>query len=184
MFKHYRILIISIILKFSFSGCEPFALSAEELSESAPLFIATTLSETTDDQTRFRVMSWNIKYGAKRNPFWFDCWGDQVSMSQAEVSANMESLYEMIKEVKPDILMVEEIELHSRRSAYYDMIQGILDHTALNYAAYYLSCRYNFYCTIFLYFRLYSHYIYIGFIYVRKRSIESCGFSRSGWPCY
>ena len=137
MFKHYRILIISIILKFSFSGCEPFALSAEELSESAPLFIATTLSETTDDQTRFRVMSWNIKYGAKRNPFWFDCWGDQVSMSQAEVSANMESLYEMIKEVKPDILMVEEIELHSRRSAYYDMIQGILDHTALNYAAYY-----------------------------------------------
>ena len=43
----------------------------------------------------------------------------------------------MIQEADPDILLLQEIELHSRRSAYYDMIQGVLDQTELNYGAYY-----------------------------------------------
>ena len=119
------------------SACEPFALSANDLAEGAPRFIAKKLSEPEQGRTALRVMAWNVKYGAKRTPFWFDCWGDQVSMTHAEITSNMSSLYEMIKEADPDILMVEEIELHSRRSSYYDMIQGILDHTELNYGAYY-----------------------------------------------
>jgi endonuclease/exonuclease/phosphatase family metal-dependent hydrolase len=90
-----------------------------------------------DSPRSLKVMAWNIKYGANRLPFWFDCWGDRVSMSRAEVEANMGKIYALIKEVDPDILMVEEIEVNSRRSAYYDMAQGILAHTALNYGAYF-----------------------------------------------
>ena len=33
-------------------------------------------------------------------------------------------------------MMAEEIEVNSRRSAYYNMVQGILDNTKLNYGAY------------------------------------------------
>lgn len=118
-------------------GCEPFALSAEDIANEQPRFISQQLSDVEESPQQLRVMAWNIKYGAMRLPFWFDCWGDQVSIPAAQVEANMEAIYKMIREVKPDILMVEEIELHSRRSAYYDMIQGILDHTELNYGAYY-----------------------------------------------
>lgn len=118
-------------------ACEPFALTAEDLADDQPRFISQDLSEVQANPSELRVMAWNVKYGAMRMPFWFDCWGDQVSIPAAQVEANMEELYEMIREANPDILMVEEIELHSRRSAYYDMIQGILDHTDLNYGAYY-----------------------------------------------
>ena len=118
-------------------GCEPFALSAEDIANEQPRFISQQLSDVEESPQQLRVMAWNIKYGAMRLPFWFDCWGDQVSIPAAQVEANMEAIYKMIREAKPDILMVEEIELHSRRSAYYDMIQGILDHTELNYGAYY-----------------------------------------------
>ena len=136
-----RVIMMSIsswlIITLTFVGCEPLALSSAELAREAPRFKAAQLNPPEGDGKRLRVMSWNIKYGAQRAPFWFDCWGDQVSLSAAQVEQNMESLYQMIREANPDILMLQEIELHSRRSAYYDMIQGVLDQTELNYGAYY-----------------------------------------------
>jgi len=63
------------------------------------------------------VMAWNVKYGAGRIDFWFDLWGDRVQMSEVEVQANLRGIYDLIEEVDPDILMTEEIEINSRRSA-------------------------------------------------------------------
>ncbi len=81
-------------------------------------------------------MAWNIKYGAARIDFWFDLWGDRVHMQHEEVQRNLSQIYALIREVDPDVLVTEEIEVNSQRSAYVDMVQGILDHTALRYAAY------------------------------------------------
>ncbi|MCA9546514.1 MAG: endonuclease/exonuclease/phosphatase family protein, partial [Myxococcales bacterium] len=84
-----------------------------------------------------RVMAWNIKYAAGRLPFWFDCWGDRVQMSAGEVHAHLAGLTGLIREADPDVLIVSEIELNSRRSAYVDMVRAILRDTDLNYAAYF-----------------------------------------------
>ena len=120
-------------------GCEPLADMDYAAESRAPIFRAKTLTETAPaaDPPEVRVMAWNIKYGAARIPFWFDCWGDRAQLTEEEVENNMSGIYELIKEANPDILMVEEIELHSRRSQYFNMIQGILDATDLNYAAYF-----------------------------------------------
>lgn len=122
-----------------FTGCEPLSLGIDDLVGEAPLFRAESIEDPESDGRQLRVMTWNIKYGSLRAPFWFDCWGDQVSMSVQQVEQNMEALYALIREADPDVLVVQEIELHSRRSAYYNMIQGILDHTSLNYGSYYES---------------------------------------------
>lgn len=129
-------LLLSLVMVCS---CQPFADDLDYDSAEAPRFRASVLDPMPDpgSPARLKVMAWNIKYGANRLPFWFDCWGDRVQMSQAEVEANMQRLYALIKEVDPDILLVEEIEVNSRRSSYYDMVQGFLDNTPLNYAAYY-----------------------------------------------
>lgn len=125
-----------------FFACEPFADQLDFEKSDAILLRAQTIKkaqpdDVIDGKLGLRVMAWNIKYGAKRLPFWFDCWGDRVSMSYEEVQANMQDLYEMVREANPDILMIEEVEVNSRRSAYVDMVQGFLDHTDLNYAAYF-----------------------------------------------
>lgn len=106
--------------------------------ESVGVFHASQIEEpvSTSTAVRLKVLAWNIKYGAARIPFWFDCWGDRIEMSAAEVEQNMEGLYQLIKEYDPDIILAEEIEINSRRSAYYNMVQGILDNTKLNYGAY------------------------------------------------
>jgi endonuclease/exonuclease/phosphatase family metal-dependent hydrolase len=88
-----------------------------------------------------KVLAWNVKYGAARIDFWFDLWGDRVQMSRAEVEANMAGIYRLINEVDPDILMTEEIEVNSRRSAYLNMVTGVLENTSLSYAAYFPTWR-------------------------------------------
>ncbi|HEY3445553.1 MAG TPA: endonuclease/exonuclease/phosphatase family protein [Myxococcales bacterium] len=85
---------------------------------------------------RLKVMTWNVKYGAGRIDFWFDLWGDRVEMSMDEVDFNMGRIYDLINEVQPDVLVTNEIEINSKRSAYFDMVKGVLDHTDLRYAAY------------------------------------------------
>ncbi len=122
------------------AGCEPFADTLDFDETSAPVFRARELSPLPAEPPReLRVMAWNIKYGAGRIDFWFDYHGDRVQMTRAEVNANLDGLAALIREVNPDVLIAEEIEVNSRRSAYIDMVQELLDRTGLNYGAYFQS---------------------------------------------
>lgn len=120
-------------------GCEPLAVEYEAAREDVPIFRRSTLIEPGDpgSPAELRVVAWNVKYGAGRIPFWFDCWGDRVQMSKAEVDENMARIHALIRELDPDVLMTEELEVNSRRSAYVDMVRSVLENTSLNYAAYY-----------------------------------------------
>lgn len=124
------------LVLLALTSCEPLAVDYPT-REDVPIFRRSSLIAVPPDKGELRVVAWNIKYAAARIPFWFDCWGDRVAMSRAEVEANLDLLYAAIRELDPDILMVEEIEVNSRRSAYVDMVRGILAHTDLNYAAYF-----------------------------------------------
>jgi endonuclease/exonuclease/phosphatase family metal-dependent hydrolase len=81
-------------------------------------------------------MTWNLKFGGGRIDFFFDCHGNRVLMDSAEVFHNMEGIAKLINQLSPDILFVQEIDLDSRRSAYINQVQWLLDHTTLNHAVY------------------------------------------------
>ena len=136
-----RVLVIAQALALASSvaavACEPLATTWDSDRESVPVHRRAQLAPPADPApAALKVMAWNIKYGAGRIDFWFDMWGDRVQMTADEVERNMAGIYALINEVKPDVLMTEEIEVNSRRSAYFNMVLGILEHTHLNYAAY------------------------------------------------
>ncbi len=137
--RRAALLLVALSLAVGQLGCEPFADPQDFDREEVLIFKRSTLvpPKVQPQPAQLRVVAWNVKYGAARIPFWFDCWGDRVQMSKAEVDANMAKLYAAIDELNPDVLMTEEIEVNSRRSAYFDMVRGILENTDLNYAAYY-----------------------------------------------
>jgi endonuclease/exonuclease/phosphatase family metal-dependent hydrolase len=119
-------------------GCEPLADPIEPDRVEVPVFErANKIAPRDPAPTRLKVLTWNIKYGACRIDFWFDGWGDRVQMSYSEVRGNLDRIESLIREVDPDIFFANEIEVNSRRSAYVDMVQDILDHTSLNYGAYF-----------------------------------------------
>jgi endonuclease/exonuclease/phosphatase family metal-dependent hydrolase len=81
-------------------------------------------------------MNYNVKFGGGRIDFFFDCFGDRVLMSRAEVVANLARLVEKIKKYDPDVLVVQEVDVSSKRGAYLDQLQWLLDHSELRYAVY------------------------------------------------
>jgi endonuclease/exonuclease/phosphatase family metal-dependent hydrolase len=118
-------------------GCEPFADPFDFDREEVPVFERSELLAPADSRpSELRVMAYNIKFGAARTDYWFDYWGDEVQLDHEEVHSNMSKIYRLVREYDPDILIAEEIEVNSQRSAYYDMVQGMMENTRLNYAAY------------------------------------------------
>ena len=122
------------------TACEPLYTSWE--GEDPAFLMAAAVIETPQaSPSTLEVMSWNLKYGGGRINFWFDYWGDRALMTEAEADANIRGLIDLINEVDPDVLLAQEIERNSKRTAYRNMVQMVLDETPLNYAAYIPACR-------------------------------------------
>lgn len=128
-----RLLVCCLFL----SACE-WAWNDEKFDrEDVPLFKAhADHSAPVANPTQLKVMAWNVKYGACRIDFWFDFWGDRTQMSTTEVTDCLTKVAALIREYDPDILMTEEIEVDSKRSAYIDQVRFLLENTNLRYAMY------------------------------------------------
>lgn len=126
-----------ILLVPLLASCEWVADPQSFTREEIPRFKAKAEHPApTENPTRLKVMAWNVKYGACRVDFWFDFWGDRTQLSSTEVNDCLTKIAALVKEYDPDILFTEEIEVDSKRSAYVDMVQFLLENTNLRYAAY------------------------------------------------
>jgi endonuclease/exonuclease/phosphatase family metal-dependent hydrolase len=125
------------------SGCDPFRAEFADV-EPAELYATTRIQSAGRHRGPLKVMNYNVKFGGARIDFFFDCHGKRVHMTRGEVLENLERLASIINEVNPDILFVQEVDVDSKRSAYVDQVQYLLDRTQLNYAAYASQWRADF----------------------------------------
>ena len=116
-------------------ACDPFDTSFEPV-EDAKLYAATDKTAAPDQVDELKVMTWNVKFGGGRIDFFFDCHGDRVILEKDEVITHLEGLAKKIRQVDPDVLLLQEVDIDSKRTAYVDQVQWLLDHTELNHGAY------------------------------------------------
>lgn len=118
-------------------GCSPLFRDWPDRMDY-PIREADVPTEIPSELSELRVMAWNVKYGAGRIDFWFDGWGDTVVMEEDDVLANLENVRTIVKAFHPDVLMTSEIEVGSKRSAYVDMVDNLLNDPELgfNYAGF------------------------------------------------
>jgi endonuclease/exonuclease/phosphatase family metal-dependent hydrolase len=112
-----------------FRATEPAILyrSAAPAASPAPLTFPSTL----------RVMTWNVKYGGARLRFFWECDGDRTLMTEDEVNAHLDGIASEIAAVDPDVVLLQEVDTwRSKRVAWVDEVQGLLDRTGLAYGAY------------------------------------------------
>ena len=58
------------------------------------------------------------------HPLWFgDSCGGRVIMTRGEVVAHLENLADYINNIQPDILLLQEVDVESKRSGYVDQVQ-------------------------------------------------------------
>lgn len=114
---------------------DPFQAHFDEV-ESATYYDARRKTRATPPGESVTVMTWNIKFGGGRIDFWFDGHGDRVILRDWEVLAHLEGVAAKINQVDPDILLLQEVDVDSKRVAYIDQMQWLLDHTKLNFGVY------------------------------------------------
>src|SRR6185369_15762918 len=117
------------------SGCDPFHTEFDDI-EGAVGYVSSGERAAPDPSAPLRVMNYNVKFGGGRIDFFFDCFGDRVLMSKAEVVANLERLVTVINQYDLDVLVVQEVDVDPKRDAYLDQMQWLLDHTQLRYGVY------------------------------------------------
>jgi endonuclease/exonuclease/phosphatase family metal-dependent hydrolase len=121
------------VFVFFFSSCEPIATSFDDV-ESAQYFTAQNPITPPDTFSSVRVMTWNIRFGAGRRPWFGDACGDRVIFKDYEIYSTLDSIIATINRIKPDILLLQEVDLKSKRSAYIDELGYIMDRTYFGYA--------------------------------------------------
>ncbi len=117
------------------SSCRPPA-TAFDAVEQADLYAAKQLHQAPPLGDTLKIMTWNIRFGARRINWFGDCCGDRVLLSKAETLAGLEEIAALIRELQPDVLFLQEVDVGSKRSSYIDQMQWLLDHTDLNYGVY------------------------------------------------
>lgn len=130
-----RICRLSGLLLLLTVGCTSLVTKFDE-SEEAVLYTAAHPAPQPVPDT-LTVMTWNLRFAAGRQTPWFgDSCGDRVILTAAEVLATLEGIAAQIRTLQPDLLLIQEIDVQSKRTAYIDELQWLLDHTYFAYGAY------------------------------------------------
>ena len=116
-------------------ACEPPATSFEPV-EDAVYYTKSLLSAAPAPDSSIRVMTWNIRFGIGRGPWFGDACGYKVIYDETEIMTQMVALAQRIQAAQPDVLLLQEVDLQSKRSGYVDQLRWLLDNTYFNYAVY------------------------------------------------
>ena len=130
MKKFLSILGVLLIL-----GCDPFVTEFEDLSD-AVMYEANSKSDATYDSGNVKVVTWNIRFGIARFPFFGDSCGDDVILDDATIEENMVAIADALNAIDADIVLLQEVDVSSKRTGYMDQVQYLLDNTNLNYGCY------------------------------------------------
>jgi endonuclease/exonuclease/phosphatase family metal-dependent hydrolase len=136
-------ILLSVVFLLYFASCEMPATGFDEVEEGQILEKSAKVTAPAPDSS-IVVMTWNIRYGFARGPWFGDACGYKVIYSRDEIMANLQKLARRINEVKPDILLLQEAELNSSRSAYVNEVKWLLENTGFNYVAYGLQWNAQF----------------------------------------
>ena len=117
-------------------SCEPLVTTFDDVEDAVLYKAQNSITSLAPENTPIKVMTWNIRFGIGRLPFFGDSCGDRSIFTEQEVLDALELIAAKIDEVNPDILLLQEVDRESKRTAYIDQVQWILDHTNLNYGAY------------------------------------------------
>ncbi len=125
----------AILLLVFILTCDPLVNRFDEI-ESAKFYSASHHTAPPASVDTILVMTWNIRFGIGRAPWFGDSCGDQVIYSADEVCSNLMGLANKINELQPDILLLQEVDVQSKKSGYIDELQWLLNHTYFNYGVY------------------------------------------------
>ena len=123
-----------LIIIFNLS-CEPFAKSYPSTS-NPKMYEASEYVTPVSNSDQVKVVTWNIRFGAGRLPWIIDSCGEKALADYDSVEIIMQKIADSLNAMEADIVLLQEVDIESKRSGFMDQVQFLLDNTNLNYGAY------------------------------------------------
>ena len=128
-------IIFPLLIIFLNIGCEPFAKSY--LPKSNPkMYKADEYVSPTPNPNQVKVVTWNIRFGAGRLPWIIDSCGENALADYDSVEIIMQKIADTLNVMDADIVLLQEVDIESKRSGFIDQVQFILNNTNLNFGSY------------------------------------------------
>ncbi|HHH49846.1 MAG TPA: endonuclease/exonuclease/phosphatase family protein [Saprospiraceae bacterium] len=128
-------LLFLIAILFLFA-CDPFDAIIEDQKETISFYESKQQTDVAPLTRSLQIATWNIKFGGGRIDFFFDCFGNHSLMKKTDVENHLKGIAAKIKQMSPDVIFLQEVDIQAKRSAYIDQVQWLLDNTDLNYGIY------------------------------------------------
>jgi len=116
------------------SACQPIVETFDDV-EDCQLYSQASGQPPTSD-TAIAVATWNIRFGMELRPWFADACGSRVLMTEDEARSGLDTIIRGIRELNADVLMLQEVDVNSKRSNYLNQMQEILRGAGYQYAAY------------------------------------------------
>ena len=107
--------------------CEPLVYTFDDV-ESASIYKSASKTAVASRDS-LKVATWNIRFGAGRLPWFGDACGERVILTHSEVQENLQRIAFKIDSLGLDVLFLQEVDVESKRSAYIDQVQWLLNHS-------------------------------------------------------
>ena len=108
-----RFTTLFLLLFIFLAACEPLVTDFDE-TEDGTIYSARSKTTIPAQIDKLKIMTWNIRFGAGRLPWFGDSCGDRVILSEKEVETNLEGVAVAINSIQPDILIINEIDVESK----------------------------------------------------------------------
>jgi len=129
--KFFFLLILAILT----SGCEPFVKTFPDISQPI-MYKAEYLQNSEYSAKPVKVVTWNIRFGSGRLEWFLDSCGERALADYDSAEIIIQNIADTLNSINADIVLLQEVDIQSKRSGYLDQVQFLLDHTYLNYGAY------------------------------------------------
>ncbi len=133
---HFPLFVIFLTgISFAIDSCEPLATGWDELTD-AEYRVGPYAEAVPDTFTSVKIMTWNIRFGAGRRSWFGDACGDITVFSPSEILETTQLIVDKVNEIDPDILLLQEVDLGSKRSSYIDQLEYIMQRTSFRYVCF------------------------------------------------
>ena len=132
--KFLKLILFSTVV---FNSCDPFVTEFGQDSD-AVMYEATNIPDSLSvyDGSPIKVVTWNVRVGTGRFPFFGDSCGDDVIPEKKDISLTLQTIADTLNMINADIVLLQEVDVSSKRTGYVDQVQYLLDNTYYNYACY------------------------------------------------
>ncbi len=106
-------------------------VTTEHYADLEPVDVhCTSEAPLLDHNKPFKIMSWNIQFLAGKNYIFFydaiDGSGKDEAPSQADVKITLDEVVRVIRNEDPDFVLLQEVDVDAKRTAYQDQVELIL----------------------------------------------------------